>query len=220
MAVVQGPALSLEASGNLGAICYTTIRGIQIARDVWTGTVPNTTKQIEIQNIVKDVAQAWGQTLDTDDRSAWEDYAKSEYHTDRFGKQYHPSGYQLYMGRNIQRKRWGLAILNKPQVKKYYLQWWSWIFEYQITYPRLRMEALGFPSGKYPDGVEFWRVDPFSSGGRKPLEGEWRFKKYKTSPPFYWNWTGAPSGFHWLRMRLTDDNGLVSPFKTAQVEVP
>lgn len=220
MAVVKGPALSLDASGNLGAICYSKWRGFNIARDVWTGTVPNTSKQVQYQDLLEEVAQAWGQTLDSDDRKSWEDYSKSQSSIDRFGEKYTPSGYQIYMSRNLIRKRWSLTILTRPMHRIKPLIATAWSAVWQVSYPRAYIRMLNQNNKGYPDKLEYWRAGPFLSGGRKPIAGEWLLKKITDYGGWYNHTWPTPGDWFWYRCRMGRLDGVVSDFVYAQLEIP
>lgn len=220
MAVVKGPALSLDASGNLGGICYSRWRGFNIARDTWTGTVPNTSAQQVYQADLTSVSQAWGGTLDADDRQAWEDYSKSQYMIDRFGEKYTPSGYNLFMSRNLIRKRWSMSILLRPYHRIKPLIATDWYVEWQVSYPRVYVRMLNGNNKGYPDKLEYWRAGPYASGGRKPIDGEWLLKKI-TGYGGWYNHTWTTSGdWFWYRCRMGRNDGVVSDFLVEQFQIP
>lgn len=175
MAIVKGPALSLLASGNLGDICYSRWRELQIARSSWTGTVPNTGPQVVIQGFLAAAAQAWGSTLTAAQRTMWEGYAAGLVRVDRLGGEYRPSGYNTFVAYSVQRQRWGLAIAAVPPVVKIgavpssYAVWSTGVDTIHAD--------LHYTVSVYgPDGVEYWMAGPYDSPGRRALENEYRFQ--------------------------------------------
>lgn len=219
MAIVKGPALSVEASGNLGAICYSRWGNLQIAKDVWTGTVPNTAKQVVIQGYMTSVSQAWGGTLSTADRQTWTDLARSIVWRSRLGDTYVPRGYQLFMKWNIRRKVMGLAImLTAPVVQErvFVLDLNHGVY---LTGPfiavNLRKE-VGVGVDGY--GVEYYRAGPYESGGRSPIEGEWLFIDREVPPGVYKDYDVIVNKWYWYRGRQIAKFGDVGNWFQIQVQ--
>lgn len=218
MAIVDGPALSLRASGNLGAICYAPWRSLKIARDVWTGTVPNTAKQVTQQGYLTTVSQAWGGTLTADERETWNGRAKTVIWSDRLGNPYIPNGYQLFMKWNIRRLVMGLAILTTAPGA----QDWETVEYLYTTYnvggayaqAKLLDWGAGYPSSY---GLEYYRAGPYDSGGRNPIEGEWRFKKRTVPPNRYNDTTVVALKWYWYRARQIAQYGDVGNWFEGQV---
>lgn len=218
MAVVKGPALSMVASGNLGAICYSKWGELQIARDVWTGTVPNTTKQIAQQQLIKDCAQAWGGTLTEGERESWRGLAREVTFRNRFGEPVHYSGYVVFMSRNVNRLRWSYALAKKPVIVKNKLNWGSVHIEPESAGTAIRFMATNFPAGMRADLLEAWIAGPYTSGGRVAIEPEYKLLGIDKSPPLSIMKYGlAPGDYYWCRMRLGDKAGVTSAWETNHV---
>lgn len=219
MAIVKAPALSLDASGNLGGICYSKWRGLAIARDVWTGTVPNTSKQVVQQGYMTLVSQAWGGTLDSDERQTWVDRAKTIVWSDRLGSPYIPSGYQLYMKWNIRRLCMGLSIMKIAPVQ----QEWVYVQELNLLVQEpykieIRLFEKVGSSIVQSYGVEYYKAGPYNSGGRKPIEGEWLLLSQKI-PPAKYNDTAVITGkWYWYKGRAISKFGDVQNWFTEQVQ--
>lgn len=220
MAVVKSPALSLDASGNLGGICFSRWRGFNIARDAWTGTVPNTSAQQTYQNDLTTVSQAWGGNLDSDDRQAWEDYSKSQFMIDRFGEKYTPSGYSLYMSYNMNRLRWGTAILLRPYNDPEPMYAQEWDVEWDAPNTRVHVRIWLFLSTGRPDKLEYWQAGPYASGGRKPIAGEWRLKLVTSVGGRYYHNNPPIGSWFWYKARMCMDTGVVSNFIQDQILIP
>ena len=218
MAVVKGPALSIAASGNLGSICYSRWRGLQIARDVWTGTVPNTAKQIVQQALLKTCAQAWGGILNEEERESWRGLAREVTFRNRFGEPVHYSGYNLFVSRNLNRLRWARGISKKPGRVLNKLIWGSIHIEPEDAGSKIRFMATNFPVGYQADLIEAWIAGPYTSGGRVAIEPEYKFITYDTKVPLSIVKSGlTPGVYYWGRMRLGDFAGVTSAWETHHV---
>lgn len=219
MAIVKGPALSLEASGNLGAICYSKYRSLQIARGVWTGTVPNTTKQIVQQGHMTVVSQAWGGTLDTAERLTWSNLAQSIKWRDRLGSTYVPTGYQLFMKWNIRRRVMGLAIMIlAPSVQEWvHVGFLNVVVEFARDRIGMNLRET-FAQVILGYGTEYYKAGPFNSGGRKPIEGEWLFLDRKAPPSQYIDYNLIGGKWYWYRGRAISKFGGVQNWFQEQVQ--
>lgn len=220
MAVVKGPALSLEASGNLGAICYSKWRELQIARDVWTGTVPNTAAQIIYQNRMTLLSQYWGSTLTEEERESWRSEARNAVFQNRFGEAVHYSGYVLFMSRNMNFLRWYSYPLSRPIASNGNMQYDSWLMRWKATETRFQWQIRYYAMHglNWPDGHEGWLAGPFDSPGRMAIEPEYKFVGYALDPNRSVYRFGAIAGkYYWMRLRLIDNSGVVSPFQYEQV---
>lgn len=203
MAIVKCPALSLEASGNLGAICYSRWRDRQIARGAWTGVVPNTSAQVAIQGHMSAAATAWGTYLTSAQRTAWEIYAKNVIWADRLGDKHSPSGYNCFISYSIQRQRWGLAILFDPpsthrsEFPSSYSVWSDvpGNLHADLAYPVLNPGC---------DGVEYWVAGPYDSPGRRAIEPEYRFELVRLVPQASGaQWVQTPyNKWYWVKARF------------------
>lgn len=220
MALVKGPALSMDASGNLGGICYSHWRGMHVARDPWTGTVPNTSLQIGYQDDLTSVAQAWGGLLDGDDRQAWEDYSKSQFMIDRFGQKYTPSGYSLFMSMNMNRARWNLAVLLRPLHDPEPMYAEEWDVEWDAPNTRVHVRIWSFLTTGRPDKLEYWKAGPYDSGGRKPIAGEWRLKLVVNVGGRYYDNSPQIGKTYWYKARMCMNTGVVSNFIQNSILIP
>ncbi len=218
MAVVKGPAMSIAASGNLGPICYSRWRELAIARDVWTGTVPNTPDQQTYQGILTIMAQAWGGLLSEEERQAWRNEARVAVFRSRFGEPVHYSGYILFVSRNMVRRRWISGYLFKPEKDKGFMIWYDVMMQYNLPVGKFEWRHYNIPSGKRPDILEAWIAGPFDSPGRVALENEYRYHHFKTpGVGTIWKSMSSDNKWYWMRMRMGDFSGVVSPFQTRQV---
>lgn len=221
MAIVKGPALSLAASGNLGTICYSRWRSLAIARDVWSGTVPNTGKQVTQQGYLIGVAQAWGGSLSPGQRETWKERAKEVIWTDRMGDPYIPSGYQLFMKWNIRRKVMNLVIMSEAPG----IQEWVMVGELRLGFDPVGQlifmrvsKVLGAGVNVESYGVEYWKAGPYNSGGRKPIDGEWRFLRREVPPSAYLDVDFIANKWYWYKGRAIAEFGDVQNWFTKQVQ--
>lgn len=213
MAVVKGPALSIEASGNLGAICYSRWRGLQIARDVWSGTVPNTSKQVTIQQRLTTCSQKWGYDLSESERESWRSLAREALFYNRFGEPVHYSGYNLFVSRNMNRIRWGMSVLFSPIEDSKLMEMRSNSMYYQATHNRINCRIYQYPTGYWPEVYEVFYAGPYDTPGRRAIEPEYKFWDYETVTSQWIRITVVtPGKYYWVRLRLGDKCGIVSPF--------
>lgn len=218
MAIVKGPAGSIIASGNVGQICYTTFRGLQIAKAAWSGTVPNTTKQIAQQVKLTTISQAWGGTLSPAERKTWHNLARSIVWQSRLGSPYIPSGYQLFMKWNIRRKVMGLTImLTAPSSQTLVYVWRLLVLDSTVPGRTLAwlQEAEGVNIGGY--GVEYYKAGPYDSGGRHPISGEWLFLRREVPPLHYYDYDVIAGKWYWYRGRQITEFGEVGNWFQDQV---
>jgi len=220
MAIVKGPALSIEASGNLGAICYSKHGSLQIARAVWTGTVPNTTKQVVQQGFLKTASQAWGSISFGCDRDSYNNLAKSIVWRDRLGSPYIPSGYQLFMKWNIRRLVMGLGLMVKAPPIQEWVDVKELVIFWHAVGPKFIMRLVRTVTPvQYPEsyGVEIYKAGPYNSGGRNPIEGEWRFLTSMVPPTTYYDTDINSTKFYWYRARAIVEFGDVQNWFEEQV---
>lgn len=218
MAIVKGPALSIAASGNLGAICFSRWRSLQIARDTWTGTVPNTTKQLAQQAIVTTVSQAWGGTLDADQRKTWNNRARTIVWTDRMGDPYIPNGYQLFLKWNIRRQVMSLAIMTTAPPEQEWVEVWAFLLISQAAGTQARIDLRDQNNNAISAyAAEYYKAGPYDSGGRHALEGEYRFLRRQT-PPAVWNDLAViATKYYWYRARQVTEYGDVGNWFEKQI---
>lgn len=220
MGVVKGPAMSIAASGNVGPICYSRWRDLQIARGVWTGTMESSTEMVVYQGYLKSVAKKWGEILSEEEREAWRSYAREVTFPGRFGDRVHYSGYTLFVSRNVNRRRWGLETLRKPEVGTGNLQWARWTMMYDEGGLRLMWRCYGYAmlGLNVPDGWEAWLAGPFESAGRRALKPEFRFQEVVVGSYQYSFMNDPEIGkFYWMAMRIVDYTGVLTPFQYQQV---
>lgn len=217
MAIVKNPALSMDASGNLGGICYSKYRGVNVARDTWTGTYPGTSKQLAQNALMTTVSQAWGSAGSTVDREAWEIYARTVQLKNRLGSLYIPTGFGIYMKLNLQRAKWGLSILNEPLLELEPKDPGT-IFMHRYYTPDRWIVNLG--TGVWVshagEGTQYFKAGPFDSPGRKPIEGEWRHLQTRIPPEYGYSYDAIAGKWYWMRARQIWLSGWVGNFFNIQ----
>lgn len=220
MGIVENPALSTRASGNVCGINYTSWRGLAIARCAWTGTVPNTAKQVTIQGFLTAVSQDWGQTLSAAQRDRWAAVAKDIRWVDRLGRSYIPSGYQHFMKLNMRRRVMGLVIMQEPPgaQEKPYANVLSFFINLGIPRLDVRLRlGVGIDIDGY--GVEYFKAGPFDSGGRRAIAGEWRFLAREVPPSDYSDFAVVLNKWYWYRGRSISEFGDVGNWFERQVQI-
>lgn len=213
MAIVKGPAFSLLASGNLGGICYARWRGLQIARNVWTGSVPNTAKQVVIQGHLASVAGSWGSGLVQAERDAWNAYALQLTRIDRLGQPYHPSGYNTFVAYSLMRLWWGYAVLLMPPAE--HRQRVPTFMSVSSSGASSLNVNLHYTTGATNvDGSEYWVAGPFNTQAYKAREHQYRYRKRKFFPSGSGqSWSQTPiNKWYWLKARYLWFPGYVGNF--------
>lgn len=200
MAIVKAPALSLDASGNVGAINYTRYKGYNIARAVGTYTDPNTPAQQAARAHATTASQAWGGTLTEAERETWNDRAKSVIFINRLGDPYQPSGYQVFLKWNMQRLHDGIPINEAAPPGN---------FTTEIE--KLESVTTGFPGEMETKllkagaaqidaaSVVVFRAGPYNSGGRRAIWPEFRKVSVQTPPANYLNVGLTATKYYWWR---------------------
>jgi len=217
MAIVKGPLHSEQASGNMGSLCYSRWRGRAVVRSAYTGTDPNTADQQEQRAILSACSTRWGSTLSSDQRRAWEELARSITFPDRFGEMRNPSGFQLFMRRNIIRQIHFTTYIDTPDEggETFFAEILE--LEYQIVYPRVYVRFRYGSTRSNEDGLEFWRAGPYDSPGRRPIAGEWRHKEDKDPPASWYDYSIDTGKYYWYRGRAYWESGVVSNWFEEQV---
>jgi len=216
VAIVDGPALSLRASGNLGAICYLQWRGQAVARAAWTGEqIPTTKQQIYIATL-EAVAAAWSGSLSTSDRDAWERFARVQRWSNRLGNHWTPSGYQAFLKMNIQAQNLGAAINHLPPAVMPYTVPGVWRVTSGAIVGRAVVELGGFPAGLQPDYIQVFQAGPFLTVGRHAWGPDWRLVGLQGTP-FIMTINGLTSArFYWFKARWVFNIGVVGNWFNAQ----
>lgn len=204
MAIVKNPALSLEASGNLGGLCYTRWRELQVVRSAWQGTVPNTTLQVTYQGYLTEVSKKWSSLLTTGQRRAWDERAESVKWVSRLATVYQPSGYQLYMKWNIMRRVIGLAVEADPPTLVPLNGPTQFLVVYGVWTDKIRCTMKGYTSAPLPYCIQYFRAGPYDNGGRRAIAPEYRLKQVQTDSSNEWRWFDfdvLPGKWYWYKAR-------------------
>ena len=218
MGTVKGPAYSLDASGNIAGICYTKWRGLNIARSVWSGTIPNTAKQVIIQGYMTAVSQEWSGTLTEKERQAWIDAAKNQNEVSKLGVNYIPTGYNYFMKLNVQRKRRGLTIMTMPPGAMIADDISDWLHIYRVSVPDIRIYAFNMEVVAPDDfKVEIWKAGPFDNAGRRPIKPEFSFLAFQKFNSDYYDIYITNGKYYWYKIRFSEVFGRVGGFWNAQV---
>lgn len=215
MAIVKNPALSSEASGNLGGICYSRWRELQIARAAWTGVVPNTPAQQTYQNCLDMAARWWSDFLSSAMRQAWRELATTMRWKSRLGTEFQPSGYHLWMKWSMQRCVLGLTLQVWPQTPEVQAYPTTFHVVYNIWADRIRLDMRDWVGSGDPYAIQYWRAGPYDGGGRRALQGEYRLKVNWTNPVANFQWFDLDvvlNKWYWYKARFVREWGEVGPF--------
>jgi len=211
MAIVTGPALSIDASGNLGSMCYSKWRGLQIARKAKSYEPTHTQKQVDQWNRAVAAAQAWSGILTDDERLAWRRAAVNQTSVSRLGTTYIPSGYQYFLGLTIQLFRQDYTLRRMPPTATEPFMHLA-VEAVQVTgYPdKLRTYFID-RSPAYPTEIqgEDWMAGPFKNNGYHPQRNDYRFTFFRTITGGKLYSGLVPDKYYWFRMRWIDVFGRV-----------
>lgn len=219
MAIVKAPALSLDASGNLGGINYTRWRGRAIARSSWSPTIPNTTLQVVIQGYLSTAVTNWGTILTQANRDAWNEYAARQVVVDRLGIERAPSGYNLYISRQIQSLRASGPVLFEPPGILPQVMPTDFVMQQRANPGQIRMRFTGYQTTERADRVEYGVSMPYDTEARNPTSEEWRFVGFVTGTGFK-NFNGVAGKWYWGRGRMYWLDGRVTNWWTGQIQAP
>lgn len=216
MAVVHNPALSTVASGCVGDINYTTFRGRSVARGRWTGVQTSTSDQLTARTYLTQVSQAWGGTLTAAQRAAWKAEAAVFTIRDRWGVERHPTGYNLFVRRNMHRKTYGYSgwiyvptLITIPMIR-------DLILTYQASYPRCQVYLRDLQSLSSFDGFDVWRAGPYSSPGYTAQKNDYLLIGWKKGSGAYNDTTITIGMYYWYKCRFFSQYGEVGNFLTGQ----
>lgn len=189
-----------------------------MARDAWTGTVPNTTAQQVIQGYITTASQAWSGTLTEAQRQQWRDVAMGLTRVSRGMVKYIPTGYQYYMEVNMIRQRIGLAILTTPHefipggsIAEVVLSWDGVLFRVLIKLTEV------FNAAASNMRVDVFRAGPYDNGGRRAIEPEYRFLKMWQNLVNGYDDTAATSKYYWYKVRWLWDFGAAGNWFERQI---
>lgn len=189
MAIVKHPAMSMEASGNAGGLCFSRWRGLQIVRGAWTGVVPNTPKQQYYQSALTYIAQAWSEYASEDQRRRWNELARTKVWRSRLMTPYVPSGYNLFMKWNLQLLGAGSVYYHlDPPVKEMMQGFEHFFVIYSVWTDRIRLSLRRETIEVDPYCVQYFRAGPYAGGGRRALEGEYRLVRNETDSSNWYRW--------------------------------
>ena len=210
MAIVKGPALSIDASGNVGSICFAKWRGLQIARAAWSGTPTPTGLQTAQKNRVVTACAAWSGTLTEAERQSWRAAAAGQIRMSRLQTPYIPTGYQYFVGLSVQLLRQALSIITLPPVAME-----SFLFTYITAFQETGVDSVRTRfEGRFPDRPdtiqgEDWMAGPFVNGGYTPQDYDYRFQEFRGIAAGNLYTSLGHSVYYWWKMRWIDESGRV-----------
>ena len=103
MAIIDGSSVTTNVRGSIGSTTYGRNRAGNFARERKTPVNPNTARQQQARAQMLPINTRW-KNLTNGQRLNWMAAAESSEwaRTNRFGRRYQPSGYQLFMQLNLQ----------------------------------------------------------------------------------------------------------------------
>jgi len=220
MAIVIAPAMSQQASGNVGSINFTRWKGINVARTTYVYSDPNTPAQQTQRALLGSLAAAWGGVLSVANRETWADRAADQVFKNRLGTEYRPSGYQLFM-------KWNLQLMVISDIM--YFNAPTGIFNVEIEKIEVWMGVMSEVWIQLTNSLDMnldcravmiFRAGPFSSPARHPIEPEYRMLNFTKPPAAYEDYPQPTGNFFWYRCFGVLDSGQRTPAFEDQIYVP
>lgn len=211
MAIVYGPAMSLRASGNVGPICYARWRGMQVARDRWTGTQPCVGAQAVVQEFMREVTRAWGGSMTAEQRNMWEEFARNQRWVNKLGQEWQPTGYLAFVSMSMYSMNLVGYYSPEPPVRDFAALPGTVYVGQPGAEWFIRVMMDEWAGGVEPDVIQIFRAGPYTSGGYHAQSNEFRVVQV-VGPPFSWDdWTIVTEHYYWYRVRWGFNVGIVGP---------
>ena len=217
MAIVINPALSMDASGNMGGICYAKWRGLHVARGAWTGTQTSTSAQLACRADLETVSKAWSGTLNEAQRERWRKFARVHPVVGRLGREYRPTGYQAFMSFNLQKVNCGGSLYTSPPVtaEPYALSSITFVVSVGGGYVTVRLNRPSWSPAPYY--YQFWRSGAFDNPGRRAQVNDYRVIAVQHSPNYFDDLTCVYGKYYWYRGRGVTLDGHAGQYFTGQI---
>lgn len=214
MAIVKGPCHSELASGNMGSVCYSRWRGRAIARDVWSGTVPNTSGQVEVQSYLTEAVNKWRNVLTLEQAEAWRSFAEEHPVVDRLGDIRASTGFNRFVSLWVRARCFGQTgvldppgstIVSTPTYME--LKWWTYRFGVRLR---------DWMTSENTDLVDYWIAGPYDSVNRRALDQEYR--QWLTTSAMGTRYWVPPTEdkWYWFRGRWAMNDGRAGNWLTGQ----
>lgn len=219
MAIVIMPAMSLQASGNIGSINFTRWKGINVARTTYVASYTPSLAQETQRGLLTTVAAAWGQGLSPAERQAWTDRAVDQVFKNRLGVEYQPSGYQLFMKWNLQALFFNQPVNTLPPNGPEPVYVWRVTAENHPFFNAIEVDMeKGNTVPVDADGFQIFRAGPYDSGGRRPIKPEYRFLTTVWMDYYYHDFGVNDTKWYWYKCRWFFGVGFVGNFWEVQAQ--
>ncbi len=220
MAIVKGPALSIDASGNVGGICFTKWRGLQIVKAAWSGDPTPTSLQTAQKDRMVKAQQAWGGLLNESERESWRAAAADQIRMSRVGTPYIPSGFNYFLGLTVQLLRQGYEIRHLPPTSMEPFVHMS-VSIVQLTGLLQVRTYFDERTPGYPTQIqgEDWMAGPFNSGGYHAQKSDYRFQCFRTVTGGRLYYGMIEDKFYWWKMRWIDTFGRVGNWFETSIKI-
>lgn len=214
MAIVISPANSFRASGNMGAINYTSIRGVAIARARCSPVQPNTPAQVIIQGYLRTIVAAWKTVLTATQLESWRQAARTIKFRNRLGQPFQPSGYALYTKLNMN------LLIADGSINEEYPGGALASKSFTMTPQDYGPGVLLIVWILLPDFMDVWKMQlwiagPYEGQARQPQKNDYKIIQTQSgfAPHHYWHIIGLESGktYH-FQGRVIDKKGYAGNF--------
>ena len=208
MAIVESPALSLQASGSIGAITFSRWRGRAVAKSKPTASTSNTALQQTVRANMATLAGTWSTILTPAQRLLWDDIARQLTRYDRLRRPHSPLGYALYVEVNMNRYQQGVAITAYPPDMSPLFAMSGFTVTYEALLVCMQFELIDIDPSNEPPGYQIWIAGPYNSAARHALDNEFRFK-FNKAPAVQHDYYGlTASKYFWARCRWISRTGV------------
>ena len=211
MAKVKGPALSLDASGTVGPVCYAKWRSMIVARGRWSRETPlvPTSNQEVYENMLSSLAKAWGQTLTENEREEWRERAREIERRSTLNQRVKAHGYQIYLSWNMTRLVCGLSMNTSPPIGNPRVCAVAIRCSYDNVEKKVTVGLDYLPIGDSPSFMQVYRAGPYTSPGRRAWKQDYRIKAVVAGGGDYEDGDTETGKWYWYKARTADQSGIV-----------
>jgi len=219
MAIVIAPAMSQQASGNIGSVNFTRWKGVNVARTTYVPVYTPSGKQMAQRGLMTSVSALWGQSLSAANRQTWEDQAAETKFKNRLGIEYQPSGYQLFMKLNIQAAVFMMPASWNAPARPDPVYVWRVTAEQDPFFNANEVTMEKALTVKVDaDGFQIFRAGPYNSGGRRPIRPEYRQLTTIWGDYYYHDFAVISTKWYWYWCRWFFSEGHVGNWWEVQVQ--
>jgi len=220
VALVISPANSMKASGDLGAINYTHIRGIQIARSKYTSIQPNSGSQATMQGNLSTAVYIWRDVLTDEQIQLWNQAAAEQRFINRMGNPFIPSGFSYFMRIYLRLYAAGLTPAKTPPRDTIAVKPMNLTSTITTSPPNVQLSMKDYSgSALSVTKIQINRAGPYEGYSRRPQLNDFRILSY-TASSTYDDSTVILGRVYYYRVRWLRSSGKMGNTIQLIAEVP